>query len=204
MKKICHVQKPIFFLIAIALCMLGTTGCNRHADRAAVEKPKEDNPNSEKEASIAPPEPPGSELPDCVKNETEAVSQSPLETQTAAIEKPPAASEMQSAASGKQPNGKQPSGKQPSGTAMPNVEPAMQTAPESWSVKRILALSMAGPVVIDIMANIEGKSLDHAAQASAMRAISTITKDMEKPWKWPDIIDHPLVSSGWLGRAIEC
>ncbi len=74
--------------------------------------------------------------------------------------------------------------------------------PETWSVQRILALSAHGPIVIDLSVNIGGKSLDEAAESATSRAIATIAKDLEKPWTWPKLLDHPLIRSGWLGNLV--
>ena len=91
-------------------------------------------------------------------------------------------------------------------TTEPSVLPtelaAPVTPPATWSTQRIIALSATGPLVIDVSANIGGKSLDEAAEAATQRATAKITKDMAKPWKWPDLLDHPLVGSGWLGNLV--
>ena len=81
--------------------------------------------------------------------------------------------------------------------AMP-VEPS-----QSWSVQRIIVFSATGPIIVDVSANIEGKSLDAAAEAATGRAIAQIAKDLEKPWTWAKLLDHPLIRSGWLGNLVD-
>ena len=74
--------------------------------------------------------------------------------------------------------------------------------PQTWSTHRILALASTGPIVIDVSANIGGKSLDEAAAAATGRAEAQIAKDLDKPWTWAKLLDHPLISSGWLGNLV--
>lgn len=83
------------------------------------------------------------------------------------------------------------------------TEPALsEEPPQTWSVQRIVALAATGPIVIDVSANIGGKSLDEAAKAATERAVAQIAKDLEKPWTWSKLLDHPLIRSGWLGNLV--
>lgn len=75
--------------------------------------------------------------------------------------------------------------------------------PQTWSAQRILALCATGPIVIDVSANIAGKSLDEAAKAATARAVAQIEKGLPRPWSWPKLLDHPLVRTGWLGNLPE-
>ena len=83
------------------------------------------------------------------------------------------------------------------------MEPTLpDEPPQSWSVHRIVALASTGPILIDVSANIGGKSLDEAAAAATGRAVAQIAKDLEKPWSWAKLLDHPLIGSGWLGNLV--
>ena len=84
-----------------------------------------------------------------------------------------------------------------------SIEPEVpDEPPQTWSTHRILALASIGPLVIDVSANIGGKSLDEAAAAATGRVVAQIAKDLDKPWTWAKLLDHPLISSGWLGNLV--
>ena len=84
-----------------------------------------------------------------------------------------------------------------------SIEPDLpDEPPQTWSTHRILALASIGPLVIDVSANIGGKSLDEAAAAATGRVVAQIAKDLDKPWTWAKLLDHPLISSGWLGNLV--
>lgn len=76
--------------------------------------------------------------------------------------------------------------------------PPVEQAP-TWTVKRIFALSANGPICIDVSINICAKAIDEASEVAVDRALARIDKDLEKPWTWKKLLDHPLVRSGWLG-----
>ncbi len=78
--------------------------------------------------------------------------------------------------------------------------PSQPEAPQTWSVTRVLALEANGPIVVDVSVNIDGRSLDEAATAATEKVIAYIEKDLERPWSWEKLLDHPLIRSGWLGN----
>ncbi len=72
--------------------------------------------------------------------------------------------------------------------------------PQTWSVQRIIALQATGPRIIDISVNINGRSLDEAANEATQAVIAYIETDLPPPWTWEKLLDHPLIRSGWLGN----
>ncbi len=71
---------------------------------------------------------------------------------------------------------------------------------ETWSKMRLVALAPTGPVVMDLYANVSGRSLEEVSESAASRGLAQVEKDMPKPWEWEKFLEHPLVASGWLGN----
>ena len=76
------------------------------------------------------------------------------------------------------------------------------TVPQTWSVQRVVAVAASGPIVLDISVNIDGHSLDEAAAQATSFAIASIEKDLKRPWTWDQLLEHPLIQSGWLGNLV--
>ncbi|MDX1929894.1 MAG: hypothetical protein SFV81_25430, partial [Pirellulaceae bacterium] len=95
---------------------------------------------------------------------------------------------------------------EPTTAATESAAPPAMTAPaeppQTWTSQRIVALAANGPLVIDMSVNVGGKSLNEAAEAATLRATAKVREDMEQPWQWQKLIDHPLVRSGWLGNLV--
>jgi Ca2+-binding EF-hand superfamily protein len=172
MKSQCGNHELLSIALAILICVLCTVGCNPRKTPTPVE-------SSSKEQK-----PSGKTEPPIVKPD---LQEQDSESEVAALHTEP--------------------GQEPSVAAtepaVPTAEMAAPESPsESWSVQRVIALAATGPVVVDLSVNIGGQSLDEAAEAATLRATTSITADMEKPWKWPALLDHPLVRSGWLGNLV--
>ncbi|MCA9130030.1 MAG: hypothetical protein KDB22_23240 [Planctomycetales bacterium] len=71
----------------------------------------------------------------------------------------------------------------------------------TWTTRRMVALAVDGPKVIDFSVSVGAKSLEEAGE-SLLSAVVSELLDPETQVSWADLLDNPLVSSGWLGNLL--
>lgn len=82
-----------------------------------------------------------------------------------------------------------------------SAEPSAEVQ-QTWSTQRVVALPQNRPIVIDISVNIDGQSLEEATDNATRATIARIERDLQRPWTWEQLLDHPLTQSGWLGNLV--
>ncbi|MFN3190122.1 MAG: EF-hand domain-containing protein [Aureliella sp.] len=92
-------------------------------------------------------------------------------------------------------------------------------ATANWTRKRLVALAASGPVVLDLRVSVGGQALEEASagmaadiweelfvkpEAEAKRAEGEGEENefASKGLKWEDVLEHPVVQSGWLGNLV--
>ena len=168
------IQKWLACTIAILICIT-IVGCNSQKSKELVaDKPQETQPNEETKPEVAENAP-------LSEKATENSDANNVDGSSQTLTPPNPITDVAQSAS-------------------EMVAPA--EPPETWSVKRFVALAASGPIVIDMSVNLGGKSLEEASAAATGRAIIRIEKDLEKPWTWSKLVEHPLIRSGWLGNLV--
>jgi hypothetical protein len=67
----------------------------------------------------------------------------------------------------------------------------------------LIALDDDGPILIDVLISMGGASLEAAAKSYESMLAVELMGDQLLPTHWSDLIEHPLVRSGWLGNLID-
>jgi Ca2+-binding EF-hand superfamily protein len=85
--------------------------------------------------------------------------------------------------------------------------PDIKLAPEweptgTWTTRRLIALVETGPCLIDLFVSVDGKTLELAAQEQQTRLAQELFDELERPASWEELLNLPLVRSGWLGNLI--
>ncbi len=83
----------------------------------------------------------------------------------------------------------------------PDVQPPWEPQGQ-WTTKRMIVLAETGPCLIDLSVSLEGKSLEQAAQELLGKIADELFADLKRPAKWEELLELPLVRSGWLGNLI--
>ncbi len=69
---------------------------------------------------------------------------------------------------------------------------------ETWSKMRLVALAPTGPVVMDLYANVSGRSLEEVSESAASRGLAQVEKDMPKHGNGRSSWSIPLLHRvGW-------
>ncbi len=82
-----------------------------------------------------------------------------------------------------------------------NAQPAWEPRGD-WTTQRLIVLAEGGPCLIDLSVNLEGKSLEQAADEQQAAIAQELLADLDRPAQWEDLLKLPLVRSGWLGNLI--
>ncbi|MCA9191388.1 MAG: hypothetical protein KDB03_06495 [Planctomycetales bacterium] len=72
----------------------------------------------------------------------------------------------------------------------------------AWSTLRLLVLNIDGPVICDIRFSFADSTLEEANQQLLSQVLSGIFADSMENLGWDQILDHPVIQSGWLGNLL--
>lgn len=72
----------------------------------------------------------------------------------------------------------------------------------NWTTQRIIAATVKGPVVIDLMIQVGEKDLATASEAAIEPIAKTLIESSTENVEWKKILDQPLLKSGWLGNLV--
>lgn len=83
----------------------------------------------------------------------------------------------------------------------PDLPPA-EYLTGNWTKRRLVALATGGPTIIDIAISIDGQDLATASENVAAALAAEIFDGLESPVQWKDLLNQPLIQSGWLGNLV--
>jgi Ca2+-binding EF-hand superfamily protein len=72
----------------------------------------------------------------------------------------------------------------------------------SWTTQRLIAATVKGPVVIDLMLQVGENDLATASEAAIEPIAKTLIESSTEKVEWKTILDQPLLKSGWLGNLV--
>ncbi|MEM7479227.1 MAG: hypothetical protein AAF483_29945, partial [Planctomycetota bacterium] len=70
----------------------------------------------------------------------------------------------------------------------------------TWSTRRMVALGDQGPTIIDLSISVDSRNLQEASTRVAEKIAEELFQDLEEPVSWEQLVEMPLVKSGWLGN----
>ncbi len=82
----------------------------------------------------------------------------------------------------------------------PNPESFLQEG--SWTVQRLIVLAKEGPMIIELMVQIGREDMDSASRLAVEPICEGIMSELGEEATWKQLLDHPLVRSGWLGNIV--
>ncbi len=77
-----------------------------------------------------------------------------------------------------------------------------QLEASDWTRRRLVALAPGGPVVMELAVSIGTLSLQEANRQLTAALAEEVFQGLEEPVQWNDLLDQPLIQSGWLGNLI--
>lgn len=78
----------------------------------------------------------------------------------------------------------------------------VEVAPDSSTRERLIALVNSGPVIVDLSVSIGDQDLTKASQEVVNRIASELLGDGKTLITWGQLLEMPLVKSGWLGNLL--
>ena len=72
----------------------------------------------------------------------------------------------------------------------------------SWTTRRLIALAPGGPVIIELALSVNGLNLEEAWRRETEIVAAEILDSLEAPVSWQELLEQPLVRSGWLGNLV--
>ncbi len=83
--------------------------------------------------------------------------------------------------------------------------PAMPTTPAvpaTWTSQRIVVLGKGGPRFLKLDVNVGHRDLEAGFQAALASVAAELQLNFAQPCGWNELLDKPLVASGWLGNLV--
>lgn len=184
--------------LPIALCLaLLLSGCTGSSKSTASKGPK--NESSKDNVSIDPKSTQVTDPPTDSDKETKSVDAKEIDSKAVDSK---AASETDST-SLKGSDSKSADGTS-NGTSNGDAKkiPTDKIPKGNWTTQRLIAATVKGPVVIDLLLQVGENELVAASEAAiepiAKKLIDSSTEKVE----WKTILDQPLLKSGWLGNLV--
>ena len=75
-------------------------------------------------------------------------------------------------------------------------------AEPKYTVQRIIVLAVGGPRLIELRLSVAGNDLTSTLSATVERLAAEVNVDWQKPPSWDELLDRPLIRSGWLGNLV--
>lgn len=72
----------------------------------------------------------------------------------------------------------------------------------NWTTQRLIAATVKGPVVIDLMLQVGEIDLATASEAAIEPIAKSLIESSTEKVEWKTILDQPLLKSGWLGNLV--
>ena len=85
----------------------------------------------------------------------------------------------------------------------PAETPAPAPVPtENWTSQRMIVTGQGGPRFFKFDMNIGGQELRHGFESALSSIAEELEVQFERPIGWNELLDKPLIASGWLGNLV--
>lgn len=83
-----------------------------------------------------------------------------------------------------------------------SASPPAEYLAGEWTKRRLVALAAGGPTIVDIAISVDGQDLATVSESVAAEMAAEIFAGLEAPVQWKDLLNQPLIQSGWLGNLV--
>lgn len=80
--------------------------------------------------------------------------------------------------------------------------PTSPAQPVAWTSQHLVVMGKGGPRFLKLNVNVGGQDLDHGFQAALAKIAQGLSMDFAQPMTWEELLDKPLIASGWLGNLV--